>query len=593
MSYTINFSDPSKITAVTVPDMPPGINTVDTSLSLVGRGYPNYGQKIAENFVHLLENFASAAPPDNPIEGQLWYDTSDPNNKVLRIMDGTASATRWPSANGIYQQGSDPRYSNNLASSGLKVGDIWVDTANNQLKIYNSNGWTVVGPSFSDGILKNGPIVASMKDNTTAALSHNVIQNWSEGRVVSIVSGVAFTPRIVVEGFTTLVPGINLRSDSIFNGTSVSAQTLTVNGSKYGSERFLRKDDTATPSISGQGQIITGRVLWQTPVNQSGSQGRDGIVITNSSTPSGSEYIQFYKNTNDAWILNNTVAGKIYFKVRPSSSPTLSNILVIAPDQVSVNTSTVFSDNVNILNTLTIQSTVGNSLYVAGGAYIASTSTIDGALTVGDDLTVNGSLYVSSDIVPSANNLYDLGTSSKSYKRLYVQTVGTTSTVYYGNLVGLANGLRDSVTFRLQGHVTATSFSYSGTSVTATFDTSLTSSAFTDQTTLTTASSTASILILEGSSLATITKGNLLQSIFPVGMVTAYGGSWSSSPPSGWLLCDGTVYNQLDYQLLFGVVGLNYAKPGDTSGTTFRVPDMRGSTTATNATLKITYIIKT
>ena len=102
MPYTLNFSDPTKQTTITVPDMPPGINSVDTSLNLVGRAYPNYGQKFAENFLHLLENFASPLPPTNPIEGQLWFDTSDPAHKVLRIMDGTASAVRWPSANGIY-----------------------------------------------------------------------------------------------------------------------------------------------------------------------------------------------------------------------------------------------------------------------------------------------------------------------------------------------------------------------------------------------------------------------------------------------------------------------------------------------------------
>jgi hypothetical protein len=593
MPYTINFSDPSKTTSVTVPDMPPGINTVDTSLSLVGRGYPNYGQKMAENFVHLLENFASALPPSNPIEGQLWYDTSDPNNKVLRIMDGTASATRWPSANGIYQQGTDPRFSNNLSSAGLKVGDLWVDTANNQVKIYNSNGWTVVGPNFSDGILKNGPIVVPLTDNKNPPNTYNVIQLWSEGNVTAIISGVAFTPRVVIEGFTTLLPGLNLRSDGKFNGTAISAETLTVNGSKYGSERFLRKDDSSTPSVSGQGQIITGRVLWQTPVNQSGSQGRDGIVITNSSTPTGSEYVQFYKNTNDAWILNNTVAGKIYLKVRPNSSPALSNIVVVGSDLVNINTSTRVAGNVSVSETLTVESTISNSLIVNGGALVNGTLTASQNINVAGNVTVSGSLSVGSTILPSTTEVYDLGSSSKSYNRLYVKSVGTTATTYYGNLVGLATGLRDAVTFRLQGQVTATSFIYSGATVTATFNTSLTPSAFTAQPVLTSAQSTSSLMILQGGSIATITKENLLQSIFPVGMITAYGGPWTSSAPSGWLLCDGASYNQLDYQQLFGIIGITYAKPADLSGTTFRVPDMRGSTTATNATIKITYIIKT
>ena len=129
MSYTLNFSDPSKVNIITVPDMPPGINAVDTSISFVGRGYPNYGQVVDTNFLHLLENFASPLPPLNPIEGQLWYDTSNPDNKVLRIMDGTAGAVSWPSANGIYQQSIDPA----LTNTRLKNGDLWVNTKFNQL----------------------------------------------------------------------------------------------------------------------------------------------------------------------------------------------------------------------------------------------------------------------------------------------------------------------------------------------------------------------------------------------------------------------------------------------------------------------------
>jgi len=51
--------------------------TVDTStaVNLVGRGVPGYGGMIAENFVRLIENFANDYPPQNPLDGQLWYDT--------------------------------------------------------------------------------------------------------------------------------------------------------------------------------------------------------------------------------------------------------------------------------------------------------------------------------------------------------------------------------------------------------------------------------------------------------------------------------------------------------------------------------------
>ena len=48
-----------------------------TSLVLVGRHYSNWGEYYAQNFLHLLTNFASteANRPTDARQGQLWYDT--------------------------------------------------------------------------------------------------------------------------------------------------------------------------------------------------------------------------------------------------------------------------------------------------------------------------------------------------------------------------------------------------------------------------------------------------------------------------------------------------------------------------------------
>ena len=53
------------------------VNTLDTSLSLVGKYHVGYGADIAQNQVSLLENFASDNEPSNPIEGQLWWKPVD------------------------------------------------------------------------------------------------------------------------------------------------------------------------------------------------------------------------------------------------------------------------------------------------------------------------------------------------------------------------------------------------------------------------------------------------------------------------------------------------------------------------------------
>lgn len=48
------------------------------------------------------------------------------------------------------------------------------------------------------------------------------------------------------------------------------------------------------------------------------------------------------------------------------------------------------------------------------------------------------------------------------------------------------------------------------------------------------------------------------------------------SVPTGWLLCDGAIYNIIDYPALFAVISNTYGGDGIT---TFAVPDMRGRVT--------------
>jgi microcystin-dependent protein len=61
----------------------------------------------------------------------------------------------------------------------------------------------------------------------------------------------------------------------------------------------------------------------------------------------------------------------------------------------------------------------------------------------------------------------------------------------------------------------------------------------------------------------------------PAGLVSPYAGV---AAPSGWLLCDGTAYDQTLYPALFAVIGSTYnnasGQPSPSAGF-FRVPDLR------------------
>lgn len=82
MPYNVNKTNGDLL--VVVEDGTVDVNSV--SLTLLGKNYPGYGEFINENFVHLLENFSSTTQPDAPIEGQLWYDTA---NKVVKVYNGS------------------------------------------------------------------------------------------------------------------------------------------------------------------------------------------------------------------------------------------------------------------------------------------------------------------------------------------------------------------------------------------------------------------------------------------------------------------------------------------------------------------------
>lgn len=59
------------------------VNTTSTSLALTGLGTSLYGEMQQENFIKLLENFASATAPVNPTVGQIWYDTATSKPKIF------------------------------------------------------------------------------------------------------------------------------------------------------------------------------------------------------------------------------------------------------------------------------------------------------------------------------------------------------------------------------------------------------------------------------------------------------------------------------------------------------------------------------
>lgn len=86
-SYDIHLTDPlsaaftvraftSNGTIFPTVDTPLNATAVgaNTSLLVFGKGHPEYGERVNENILHILENFSGSTEPKNPVSGQLWYE---------------------------------------------------------------------------------------------------------------------------------------------------------------------------------------------------------------------------------------------------------------------------------------------------------------------------------------------------------------------------------------------------------------------------------------------------------------------------------------------------------------------------------------
>ena len=68
MAYIIYNNDGTILTTLADGD----VDSVSTSLDLVGKNVNNYGQYFNNNFTKLLTNFSNAIPPSFERVGQLW-----------------------------------------------------------------------------------------------------------------------------------------------------------------------------------------------------------------------------------------------------------------------------------------------------------------------------------------------------------------------------------------------------------------------------------------------------------------------------------------------------------------------------------------
>ena len=189
MAYQINKTDGSIV--ATVADGQ--IDTISTDITLIGKNYSGFGESLNENFIKLLENFASIAQPTQPIRGQIWYDSSEAKLKVY-------SGTAFVPVSSATIAGTQPET--------LGVGDLWFNDSDKQLYFFDGTNTILLGPDYSDSQGVSGLRVSSILD--TLNQTRVITSLYNNGVLLGIFSKDSFTPKNNIEGYEgSIIPGFN------------------------------------------------------------------------------------------------------------------------------------------------------------------------------------------------------------------------------------------------------------------------------------------------------------------------------------------------------------------------------------------------
>tara|TARA_R110002012_G_scaffold253408_1_gene432444 strand:- start:64 stop:1695 length:1632 start_codon:yes stop_codon:yes gene_type:complete len=196
------------------------IDTTTTDLTLIGKGYAGFGERLNENLIKILENFNNTSAPTNKIQGQLWFDQT---NKRLNVYDGTK-----------FKPAGGPTNSTTAPTNAV-LGDLWFDTTNNQLYTYNGASFTLIGPTTVAGSGVTRTVAETVQDNT--GTNRDILKLVTNDAVVGVVSNLAFTPSstdtagaaLVAAGYSSVAQGIQLSSSvssAKFRGTATDSDSL-------------------------------------------------------------------------------------------------------------------------------------------------------------------------------------------------------------------------------------------------------------------------------------------------------------------------------------------------------------------------------
>ena len=393
MSYIINYSTG----AITLPLGQ--ANTTGTSLTLVGRNWsggnqPGYGQAINQNFVSMLENFTAATQPLSPLRGQLWYNTTTPNE--IQLNTGTPASPVWQ---GLYSTGSNIDHIKNGSSN------VFIPVAGGNV-------------NTSVGGVPNVFIVTT----TGAILPGTLTANTSVSSNILISLAPAGTPPFVVSSDAKVV---NLNSEFL-NGYSANASIVA------GTIPVRDNNGNLTGNLSGN---VTGTYGNFTSVNATTLSATNiGGILTTASQPNITSIGTLTTLTVTGTVTAGDISGGNLTLTGNLNVPTGSNVTagnVITPGNVT-------AGNISTTGTLTVTQTITGGNIATTGNVVATGNLIGGNVSTSGIITAAGSItggsFVTSGSVQTPTLTTGAAATPGSITGTWTLTPGSTLQATYADL---------------------------------------------------------------------------------------------------------------------------------------------------------------
>jgi hypothetical protein len=318
MAYQINKTDGTIISTVADGQ----VDTLSTDITLIGKNYSGFGEALNENFIKLLENFSSTLAPTYPLRGQVWFDTAENKLKVyngsdfIPVSSATISSTQ---------------------PETLSIGDLWWDDVAAQLYFFDGTDPVLLAPAYSQTQGLSGLKVASILDtlNQTRVITYL----YNNGILLGIFAKDSFTPKIEIVGFTgNIQPGFNAG-----NLAGIKFNVTCTNSEQLGgalATTYVRTDTS---------NIINGQVRISTDL---------GMVIGSAGQ------MNLYVTAGDIFMSNAATDKNLVLNVRKGINQ--EDAVIIDSGSREISLYPEFTDS---------QVTIGGNLLIAGNLTVEGTTT--------------------------------------------------------------------------------------------------------------------------------------------------------------------------------------------------------------------------